>query len=50
MANPCTYIYILAVPDHALLWLSLFKWEKKKKMHVSNIFNFPILVDTQYSW
>ena len=44
------YIYILAVPGHALLWLSLFKWEKKKKMHVSHMFNFPILVDTQYSW
>ena len=24
--------------------------EKKKKMHVSDMFNFPILVDTQYSW
>ena len=44
------YIYILAVPGHALLWLSLFKWEKKKKMHVSNMFYFPILVDTQYFW
>ena len=21
-----------------------------KKMHLSNMFNFPILVDTQYSW
>ena len=35
-------MYILAVPGHALLWLSLFKW-KKKKMHVSNMFNFPII-------
>ena len=25
------YIYILAVPGHALLWLSLFKWKKKKE-------------------
>ena len=24
-------IYILTVPGHALLWLSLFKWGKKKK-------------------
>ena len=46
-----SYYYIeLAVSSHALLWLSLFKWEKKKKMHASNMFNFPILVDTQYFW
>ena len=44
------YIYILGVPCYALLYLSLFKWGKKKNMHVSNMFNFPILVDTQYSW
>ena len=37
------YIYILAVSGHALLWLSLFKWKKKKKIHVLNMFNFPIL-------
>ena len=41
---------MLAVPGHALLWLSLFKWGKKKKMHISNMFNFQILVDTQYFW
>ena len=29
---------MIAVPDHTLLWLSLFKWEKKKKkMHVSKV-------------
>ena len=44
------YIHILAVPGHMLLWLSLFKWAKRRKMHVSNMFNFPILVDTQYFW
>ena len=34
-----------------LLWLSLFKWEKKKKMHLSNMFNFPILVQIKrLSW
>jgi hypothetical protein len=24
-------IYILAVPGHALLWLSLVKWKRKKR-------------------
>jgi hypothetical protein len=23
--------YVLAVPGHALLWLSLVKWKRKKK-------------------
>ena len=25
------YIYTLVVPGHALLWLSLFKWKKKRR-------------------
>ena len=41
------YIYTLAAPGHALLWLSLFKWKKKKKMCVSNMFNFQYL-DNKY--
>ena len=38
------YIYILAVPGHALLWLSLFKWEKKRKCM------FLICLIFQYLW
>ena len=37
------YIYILAVPGHALLWLSLFKWGKRKC-------RFLICLIFQYLW
>ena len=44
------YYYNTSCTRPRVAVVSLFKWEKKKKMHVSNMFNFPILVDTQYFW
>ena len=43
------YIYIYLYPA-TRCYGSVCLNGKKKKMHVSNMFNFPILVDTQYSW
>jgi hypothetical protein len=39
-------ISTLAVPGHALLWLIAVKWKRKKReeAHVSNMFNFTMLV------
>ena len=57
------YIYILAVPGHVLLWLSLFKWEKKIRkcmflicliflyLWIHNIFGSSIFcVDKEIVW
>jgi hypothetical protein len=37
------YILILAVPGHALLWLTRLNGkERKEKAHISNMFNFTM--------
>jgi hypothetical protein len=44
------YIYILAVPGHASLWLSgRILNERKEKTHVYDVFNVAVLVGIQYS-
>jgi hypothetical protein len=38
-------MYILAVPGHALLWLTRLNGkERKEKAHISNMFNFTMPV------
>ena len=40
ISNIIRFYIALAVPGHALLWLTLVKWKRnKKKAHVSNMFN-----------
>jgi hypothetical protein len=50
MAALLFFYRILAVPGHALLWLIPANWKrtKRKEAHVSNMFNFPMLVGIQY--
>lgn len=43
------YIYVLAEPGQALLWLILIKCKKiKEKAHISNISNLTVFVHIQY--